>query len=374
MTFTIISHVVHKKNKLGQIGGYAPYVREMNLWLKHVDKVVIVSPIIEQEFDAIDMAYQHDNIEFITTPSFNLTSVANIFKTLLNLPILIGRVFSGMSKADHIHLRCPGNQGLIGSFVQILFPSKTKTAKYAGNWDFESKQPWSYRWQQKLLRNTFLTKNMQVLVYGNWPDRNKNIKPFFTATYHESEIIETPVRTLDKTNPVKLIYVGSLVPGKQPLASAEVCKNLVDKGVNAKLHFYGEGAERKVLTEYISSHGLSKSIFLHGNVNKDTLINAWRESHFLVFISKSEGWPKAVAESMFWGCLPLTTKVSCVPEMVGNGTRGDLVNPQPSEIAGLIKSYISAPEKYRDKCTAAMSWSQQFTLEKFEKEIQELLN
>jgi glycosyltransferase involved in cell wall biosynthesis len=373
MTFTIISHVVHKRNKQGQIGGYAPNVREMNLWIKHVDKVVDVSPVEECEFDAIDIAYHHDTIEFIETPIFNLTSLTNIFKTILTLPLLFGKVYRGMAKADHIHLRCPGNQGLIGSFVQILFPSKAKTAKYAGNWDFESKQPWSYRWQQKLLRNTVITKNMQVLVYGNWPDKNKNIKPFFTATYSESEILETPIRTFEKDRPIKLIYVGSLVPGKQPLASAEVCKQLVAKGIKIELHFYGEGPERKALTEYISSNTLEESVFLHGNVNKDDLINAWRESHFLVFISKSEGWPKAVAESMFWGCLPLTTKVSCVPEMVGNGSRGDLVNPSPKEIAGLIENYILNAEVYAKKCREAMNWSQQYTLEKFEKEILGLL-
>jgi glycosyltransferase involved in cell wall biosynthesis len=215
---------------------------------------------------------------------------------------------------------------------------------------------------------------MQVLVYGNWPDRNKNIKPFFTATYHEREIKETPIRTLDKTKPIKLIYVGSLVSGKQPLASAEVCKTLVLKGIKAELHFYGEGTERMTIENYIAEHKLEQNIILHGNVDKDALINAWRESHFLVFISKSEGWPKAVAESMFWGCLPLTTKVSCVPEMVGNGFRGDLVNPNPEEIAALIGNYISKPEAYSEKCKAAMQWSRQFTLEKFEAEIQNLLN
>ena len=69
--------------------------------------------------------------------------------------------------------------GLIGAIVNILFPNKQKTAKYAGNWDPKSKQPWSYRLQKWILSNTFLTKNMQVLVYGEWPNQTKNIKPFF---------------------------------------------------------------------------------------------------------------------------------------------------------------------------------------------------
>ena len=36
----------------------------------------------------------------------------------------------------------------------------------------------------------------------------------------------------------------------------------------------------------------------------------------------SEGWPKVIAEGMFWGCLPIATRVSCVPNMLNNGKRG----------------------------------------------------
>jgi uncharacterized protein (UPF0254 family) len=42
--FLIISAVIHK-NSNGQIGGYTPYVREMNLWFKYVGKVKVIAPI-----------------------------------------------------------------------------------------------------------------------------------------------------------------------------------------------------------------------------------------------------------------------------------------------------------------------------------------
>jgi len=44
MNFLIITHVPHiYQNK--EWYGYAPYVREMNIWLKYVDEVTIVSPV-----------------------------------------------------------------------------------------------------------------------------------------------------------------------------------------------------------------------------------------------------------------------------------------------------------------------------------------
>ena len=79
---------------------------------------------------------------------------------------------------------------MLGCFIQILFPNKPKTAKYAGNWDPKSSQPTSYRIQKWILNNTILTKNMQALVYGEWEGNSKNIKPFFTATYQEKEKVE----------------------------------------------------------------------------------------------------------------------------------------------------------------------------------------
>jgi hypothetical protein len=64
-------------------------------------------------------------------------------RLLLNCPKLLGKC-TRRCDCDHIHLRCPGNMGLIGCFIQMLFPSKTKTAKYAGNWVPNNLGPISY--------------------------------------------------------------------------------------------------------------------------------------------------------------------------------------------------------------------------------------
>ena len=187
MKFAIITHVQHIKND-SQYYGYAPYIREMNIWLQYVDEVIVVAPLVNKELNPIHEKYCHSKLRFLTVSEFNITSVANFFKALFKLPKVFSTVYLAMSQADHIHLRCPGNMGLIGALVQMLFPNKPKTAKYAGNWDPRAKQPFTYKLQRWILSNTFLTKNMQVLVYGDWDNQTKNIKPFFTATYSESEV------------------------------------------------------------------------------------------------------------------------------------------------------------------------------------------
>jgi glycosyltransferase involved in cell wall biosynthesis len=365
MKFCIISHVIHSK-KDGSYFAYAPYVREMNLWISNIDTLIIVAPQNNNEPTAIDKAYKHKKIRFISIPDFNLTTNIELFKTILKLPLLFFQISKGMILADHIHLRCPGNVGLIGCIVQILLPWKKKTAKYAGNWDWKSKQPWSYRLQQKILRNTFLTRNMEVLVYGDW-NETKNIKPFFTASYSINDA--TFIEPRNNFQKISLLFVGSLVKGKNPILSCEVIRLLKNSGYNCTLELYGEGSERSKIEEYIQTHQLQNNILLYGNQPSENLKLAYRRSQFLVFVSKSEGWPKVVTEAMWWGCLPITSSVSCVPEIIGIDQRGDLIEPNAHLVAEKIIYYFNNKEIYTLKANNAINWSRQFNLERFKKEV-----
>ena len=373
MNFLIVTHVEHKRNELNQLGAYGPYVKEMNIWGKYVDQITIVGPFWHKPFNPIDLPYNHPNINFVEIPEINVTTAKSFFHAAKSLPIILSTLYRQMKKADHIQLRCPGNIALLGCLVQIFFPKTKKTAKYAGNWDWNSNQPRSYRMQQHLLNNTFLTKNMQALVYGNWPGSTKNILPFFTATYREADKVPTPIRSLSATQKINLIFVGVLGKNKEPILSVKVAEAMLKAGYDVTLNMYGEGYERPRLEAYIEEKNLGQSVILHGNQPAQTIRESFIKSHFLIFISQSEGWPKVVAESMFWGCVPITTRVSCVADMLNEGERGTLVEPNPDVVVQALKQYIDQPEKYAQAATKGMEWSRQFTMEKFETEIAKLV-
>ena len=296
-----------------------------------------------------------------------------MMNTASKFPELWFKTWKAMKSADHIHLRCPGNMGLLGAMIQTFFPEKIKSAKYAGNWDRKSAQPATYRMQQNILSNTTLTQNMQVLVYGDWPNESNNIRPFFTASYSENQIEILDPLPIDKTQEIRLLFAGGLNTGKQPLVSAQVCAELTSRGLNCCLDFYGQGLERKKLEDFIEENGLQKRITLHGNVDSEELRIAYKNSHFLIFISQSEGWPKVVAEAMFWACLPITTPVSCVPQMLDFGERGELVEANVTEISDKIEGLINDSKTYDTKVQKAMAWSRQYTLEKFQQEIKSVI-
>ena len=371
MKFLIITHVKHKLNSRN-ISAYAPYVREMNIWLKHVDEVTVVAPKTLESKEAIDLDYKHNNLKFNEIPSIQFTNIKHAILSFFKLPLILIAVFKACRKADHIHLRCPGNIGLLGCLVQMFFPKKIKTAKYAGNWNPEAKQPLSYKFQKWLLSNTFFTKNMTVLVYGNWKNQTQNIKPFFTATFTEGEKEKSKIRSYTET--LKFVFVGSLVEGKRPLLAIKIVEALYEKGKSVQLNIFGDGLLKEELKQYVIKNKLETVVKLFGNKEMSIVKEALKESHFLILPSKSEGWPKAIAEAMFFGAIPIATSISCVPSMLDNGKRGILIAPDLNEALNKITTYLSKEEKLKEMSKLASSWSQNYTLNTFETEIAKLLN
>lgn len=369
MKFLVITHVIHKQVN-DCFFAYGPYVKEMNLWIRYTDDVTIIAPVGKEPPGPIDLPYGRTHLRVIKVDPVSFTTLGNSILSIARLPKIFLIILRQMRRAQHIHLRCPGNMGLIGCFAQIFFPKKIKTAKYAANWDPHCKQPFTYRIQQELIRNTFLTKNMTGLVYGVWPDHTINIKPFFTASYTSNHLKPLPARTLN--NRIDLLFVGLLREGKNPMLSARVCQQLNESGIEANLHIYGEGIERRTLEKFAGENKIQNKIILHGNQPQFILQQAYQNCHFLIFLSRSEGWPKAVAEAMWWGCLPITSPVSCVPEMIGFGERGDIVH-SVDEVCERIRYYKNHSEIYRQKAKKAAEWAREYTIERFESEIRKII-
>ncbi|WP_130734329.1 glycosyltransferase [Flavobacterium sp. J27] len=353
---------------------YSPYEKEMQLWAKYTDEIYFCCPIWQEDRGILNSEVIFKIHRIIPLKEFDIQSFSSVTKAIFYSVINFWIILKAIKNANHIHLRCPGNMTLIACFAQIFYPKKIKTAKYAGNWDPNSKQPVTYKLQKWILSNTFLTRNMQVLVYGQWKDQSKNIKSFFTATYKENEIPQNEIpQNVTFKEQIKMLFVGTLSSGKQPLYALQIILELKKKGFPVVFELYGEGNERAHLQNFIEKHALEEFVKLKGNQPKDKIEKAYQEHHFLILPSKSEGWPKVVAEAMFWGCLPIATKISCVPYMLDNGNRGILITGNLQEDVFQIEQLITRPLVYIEKINEGKIWSREFTLDKFESEIKNLI-
>ncbi|WP_299130558.1 glycosyltransferase family 4 protein [uncultured Winogradskyella sp.] len=371
-TLAIFTLVQHKKSTEAYYG-YGPYVREMNIWTQHFAKVIIVAPFRSKaQPEAIDTKYNHKHITLVEVPSFNIKSLASILKLILVMPALLLKIAKVMKQADHLHFRCPSNVAALAGLMQIFFPKKPKTVKYAGNWDPKSQQPLGYRFQKWLFSTTILTKNCKILVYGKWFNQSKNVMPFSTATFSNSEKVAYKPKVYTAT--LKFIFLGSLVKGKRPLLALQIIEALKKHDKAVELHFFGDGILFNDLKNYTTQNALSKATKLHGNVAITEIKDHLKSAHFVILPSVSEGWPKALAEGMFFGAIPIATPVSCVPWMLGEGERGIFIEPQVESATSTILSEVSKGDLYLNAMAKnAQNWSQHYTLERFEADINLLL-
>ena len=93
----------------------------------------------------------------------------------------------------------------------------------------------------------------------------------------------------------------------------------------------------------------------------------------MILPSDSEGWPKAIAEGMFWGCVPIGNRVSCVPFMLDYGKRGVLLEMNLENDAKQISDCILDVNDYLSRSIAGQKWSQHYTLNVFEEKIKQLI-
>ncbi|SDR68836.1 glycosyltransferase family 4 protein [Christiangramia echinicola] len=372
MRLAVFTHVIHKKYK-DDYYAYSPYVREINLWIKNADKVDILAPLIEDHTPEKELKYIHRDLNFHSLPAFNLLSFSTVFKSIFIIPVIFLKVILAMRQADHFHIRCPGNIGLIACIAQVFFPQKPKSVKYAGNWDHKANQPWTYNLQKWILKNRILSNNIKVLVYGNWGSPNRNIQPFYTASFSEKDKAET---LKDYSFPFEFIYVGNLVRGKGVFQCIDLVEEIKNMGFPCHLKIFGDGMLKDELEEYILKKDLCETVSLMGRKDINDLKVAYKAAHFVILLSKSEGWPKALAEGMWYGAIPISTRVSCVPWMLGNGKRGLLIDGENISLdvtLNKIKYLLRHPETMREMSRNSINWAQRFTLKKFERDIKKFL-
>jgi glycosyltransferase involved in cell wall biosynthesis len=163
------------------------------------------------------------------------------------------------------------------------------------------------------------------------------------------------------------------VKGKNPLYAIQLVEDLSKKGYDVHLSLYGEGMERTRLEQYIIAHQLEAVVELQGNQSKEIVQKAYQNSHFVVLPSDSEGWPKAIAEGMFWGCVPLASPVSCVPYMLDQGKRGILLDMDLEKDVVKAVALLKNQLDFDAKSENASEWSRNYTLDVFEREIRGLL-
>ena len=173
---------------------------------------------------------------------------------------------------------------------------------------------------------------------GSGRSRRKTLYLFLQLLFQRKKKLRCRKKAFSE--PFTFLFVGNLVEGKRPLEAIKLVEEIeceVEVGTDpeirtnlsrASLEIYGDGPEREKLETYVREKQLEQFVIFKGSRPLEELKEAYQKAHFVILPSRSEGWPKALAEGMFFGCIPIATPVSCVPWMLDYGNRGILLSDQ----------------------------------------------
>ena len=165
-------------------------------------------------------------------------------------------------------------------------------------------------------------------------------------------------------DPLKVVFTGSLQPGKGVFELMEAWNEVQAAVPGAALHLYGKG-DLDALKARLKPE-VSGSVFFHGHQPRASVMEALHSAAVGVFPSFAETFALAPMEAMSCGVATIFTQRTSGPELIDNGTDGLLINPaQPAEIAQAIMCLLQ-DRKLRERQARAgyEKIAGRFTIEK----------
>lgn len=179
---------------------------------------------------------------------------------------------------------------------------------------------------------------------------------------------------------ITFVTCSFLRPLKRVSLFAKAFCKLLDKNHNLVWHCFGDGEEREIINEIVTSNGRQSNVHFYGNVNNEFVINFYKTNRvdFFVNVSESEGLPVSIMEAMSFGIPAIATDVGGTSDLVSNNN-GRLINKDitPNVLIDILAEEISLPKKEQlaKRAMARQNWEQKFSAEKtYEKWCYDILS
>ena len=161
--------------------------------------------------------------------------------------------------------------------------------------------------------------------------------------------IFTPPRQRNHNGPVRLLFVGRFNAFKNVENLLEAAGQLREMGVdNFELHLVGDGERRANLERLTVEKGLTRHVRFLGWVDRQAIVERYRQADLFVTASTWEGMPNTVLEGMACGLPVVATRASGLDQLVQDGVNGYLVDiNEPAALANHLAALIDNPYERR---------------------------
>ena len=148
---------------------------------------------------------------------------------------------------------------------------------------------------------------------------------------------------------VRLLFVGRFNAFKNVETLLESADRLKQKGIdNFELNLVGDGERRANLERLVIERGLTKHVRFMGWVEREKIVDYYRQADLFVTATTWEGMPNTVLEGMACGLPVVATRASGLDQLVKDGCNGYLVDiNDPPALAERLADLINNPHERR---------------------------
>jgi glycosyltransferase involved in cell wall biosynthesis len=282
--------------------------------------------------------------------------------------LTVGRALKG---ATHVQVRLPMG---IGIFLIPYFSLKSRTfrlwVKYANNWGAKNPPP-GYRIQRWMLKKNWL--RCKVTINGAWPAQPAHCISFENPCLTTSDLSDGEAICASKRydEGFRLLFIGRLEAEKglpELLHALQANRDQNIRGVD----FIGEGPLEAMLRQ--STSDLPFPVRFHGFLPGPAVRSLLAGSHFLLLPSRSEGFPKVVAEGLCYGCVPVVSDVGSIPHYIHNGNGFLWTREGGSTYAAVLGAALSCPpERLKQKSLQGYELAKRFSFEHYVHHLQQAI-
>ncbi|MGB3608563.1 glycosyltransferase [Psychroserpens sp.] len=341
---TIISHTEHYLREDGVIVGLVSTITEINELLNIFDTITHVAMFHSDTAPLNTAAYSSNRIKFVPIPALGGPNFADKLSVLFNAPSILKTVHRSLKNANFFQFRAPTGIGVFIIPYLLFFRRKHKGwFKYAGNWK-QQHAPIGYRFQRWLLTH----QDKIVTINGVWEDQPKQCLSFENPCLL-SEEIKNGITIRDHKNltfPLELCFVGRIEPEKgiDLILEALGALKAHEASKISVVHFIGTSDQ---INSYIErAKSLAVTCRFHGMLSRSKVHAIYAKAHAILLPSKSEGFPKVIAEALNYGCLPIVANVSSIGQVITDGKNGFLLEKNsPNEVHNQLLRLLSLTSK-----------------------------
>ena len=326
---------------------FEPVIREIENFYPLFDKITWIGFRHDNaKIQDSAVALEHASVKFVFLNNIGGKGFMDKLKIIWKIPAYFYRVYKHIRKHDVVHARGPSIPAFFTLIIAGFITKPVYWYKYAGNWDLEN-PPSSYK-----LQKNYLKKNTKVVgtINGRWPDQEKHLISFENPCFTNAELQKAKEIAASKSfsGDLNLLFVGRIEERKGFDRLLEALAHF-KKGDGIGTAYFVGGGVKKAYFEQLAEEMLHIDYVFTGPLKRDKLNEVYSEAHIFCLPSLSEGFPKVLAESAAFGCVPIVSDLSCIGQYILHRKNGLLLQDiSPME----IKEQISWVLDHRDRLKA----------------------